>query len=304
MKKKLLLYLCILIFGAAGVYLTFIVGDTNKYDSQTKAYRIDPNEKYNGDSTLYYPIYYFKVGEKDYECRSKSGSSFSPKKSKNTVYYDSKNPEKCITQYEKSSSKIGGIILLVVTVLIIVLTIKKPTSNTQQYERAPKLDKRTQHEIEENAEKIAEIADKIQLIIKRVALAGIIGVLLVFIIIDTLIVKQTIKAKDYIETTAILENKLDSEESDVFDDYIYTFKDKSGNDQKITISIPKDRNPENELKIKYDENNPQEYYEEGGTYNKSDIIWYVVKIIAMILLIVLFFNKKLLRKISITTRRN
>ena len=166
------------------------------------------------------------------------------------------------------------------------------------------MDKRTQHEIEENAEKIAEIADKIQLIIKRVALAGIIGVLLVFIIIDTIIVKQTIKAKDYIETTAILENKLDSEESDVFDDYIYTFKDKSGNDQKITISIPKDRNPENELKIKYDENNPQEYYEEGGTYNKSDIIWYVVKIIVMILLIVLFFNKKLLRKISITTRKN
>lgn len=304
MKKKLLLYLCILIFGAAGVYLTFIVGDTNKYDSQTKAYRIDPNETYNGDSTLYYPIYYFKVGENDYECRSKSGSSISPKESKNTVYYDSKNPEKCITQYEKSSSKIGGIILLVVTVLIIVLTIKKPTSNTQQYERAPKLDKRTQHEIEENAEKIAEIANKIQLIIKRVVLAGIIGVLLVFIIIDTIIVKQTIKAKDYIETTAILENKLDSEESDVFDDYIYTFKDKSGNDQKITISVPKDRNPEDELKIKYDENNPQEYYEEGGTYNKSDIIWYVVKIIAMILLIVLFFNKKLLRKISITTRRN
>ena len=58
------------------------------------------------------------------------------------------------------------------------------------------------------------------------------------------------------------------------------------------------------LPIKYNENNPQDYYEEGAIMDKSEIIWYMVKIILMILLITLFFNKKLLCKINISSRRH
>ena len=39
-KAKILVYISILLFGTIGVYLTFIYGNSNKYDSKTNAYRI------------------------------------------------------------------------------------------------------------------------------------------------------------------------------------------------------------------------------------------------------------------------
>ena len=119
-KKELLVYLCIAIFGFLGLYFTFVTGDVNKYDRQTKAYRIDPNSSYDNDNnTIYNPTYYFKVNGKNYQCKSKYGSSFTPDDDKNMVYYDSSNPEKCTTEYEKSNGKIAGIICLIVTAIII-----------------------------------------------------------------------------------------------------------------------------------------------------------------------------------------
>ena len=44
------------------------------------------------------------------------------------------------------------------------------------------------------------------------------------------------------------------------------------------------------IKIMYDENNPQEFYQEGNTLSKSGIIWYFVKILLLIGVIVLFFS--------------
>lgn len=62
------------------------------------------------------------------------------------------------------------------------------------------------------------------------------------------------------------------------------------------ISVGKDNQPEDKIKIKYDENNPNEFYEEGSTFNTSGMIGYVIKIIILIVLIIIFFNTKLLRK--------
>ena len=112
-KNKIIIYLCTLIFGAVSIYLLFVAGNTNKYDSQTKAYKIDPNEYYDSeDKIIYNPIYYFEVDGNNYECEAKGTSSY-PKKNKNTVYYDSSNPTKCKTEYEKSTSKFAGIICLI-----------------------------------------------------------------------------------------------------------------------------------------------------------------------------------------------
>jgi len=147
------------------------------------------------------------------------------------------------------------------------------------------------------------IIGKIQLIYKRVILGIIIFILLILTLFDTAIIKQTIISKDYIETTATLSEKKDNEESDIFDNYTYAFTDKQGRQQEIIVSVSKNNTPQDELKLKYDENNPQEYYEEGATMDKSGIIWYIVKIIAMILLILLFFNKRLLNKIYISTKK-
>ena len=305
-KSKIGLYLCIAIFGVLGVYLTFFASNTSKYDGKAKAYRIEPNESYDSDGgVIYRPTYYFKIRGREYVCKSSGGSSSYPNMNKNIVFYDSKNPEKCVTEYSASNSKVGGIICLIATALMaFFFIIKKPTNNTEtygeNYYQEPAISPETQQKIEENAAKSIEVVDKIQLVIKRVIIGFIIFVLLILILIDTLLYKQTQKAKDYIDTTAKLVGKKEVSESDIFDDYTYTFVDKQGKEQEITIGVSKGEEPSEEINIKYDEKNPQEFYEDGATLDKTDMTWYIVKIVAVVLLIFLFFNKKLLSKIGIS----
>ena len=308
MKKNIIIiYICIAVFGGLGVYFTSFARNINDYDSQAKAYRIDPNENYDSDNgTTYKPIYYFKVNGKEYECRTKIGSSFYPSESKNTVYYDSTNPTKCKTEYEKSTGNVVGIICLIVTAIIVYFfLIKKPSNTPEEFNQIQERDIEGQQQFEqENAEKIVGIIGKAQLIYKRVIIGIIITILLFFILFETVIVKQTIESKNYPETTAMFVERKTDEESTVFDDCIYRFTDKNGKQQEIIISISKNETPQQEIKIKYNENNPQDYYEEGATMDKSGIIWYIVKIVALILLIFLFFNKKILSKMNISTSKN
>lgn len=305
-KSKVIVYLCAIVFGVLGVYLTFFAGNTDKYDSQTSAYKIEPNESYDSeDGTIYRPIYYFKVDGRDYECKTNSGSSSYPNEKKNTVYYDSTDPSKCITEYEKSTSKFGGIVCLIATAVIVYFfIIKKPSNVSEGFNQFEGNNMPEGYQInEEDAEKVLGVIEKIQLIIKRVILGIIILVLLVFTLIDTAIFKQTIKARNYIETTATYVGQKNDDDDGPFKDYIYIFKDKVGNEHEIIISDTEEPISNNEIKIKYNENNPQEYYEEGATFDKSGIIWYIVKVVALILLIIVFFNKKILNKIGMSFGR-
>lgn len=302
-KNNLLIYLCVALFGIAGIYLTFISSNINKYDSQTTAYRIYSNEVIDTDGTLYYPIYYFEVNGKEYECEAKSGSNYRPKESKNKVYYDSDNPEKCQTEYEKHTNKFVGIICLIISVLVAVLALKKPSKKINESNQTEEFDIKTQFQDEETAQKINMFFEKAQIMYKKIVLVIIIIVLLVLILFDTAIVKQTIKAKDYIETTATYVDKK-NEEGTIFDDYIYTFKDKQGNQQEIVLSTSKDEIVKDEIKIKYNENNPQDYYGEGSTLDKLGVIWYIVKIIALIISIILLFNENILNKINLSIKKS
>lgn len=305
-KNNVILYLCIAIFGVLGIYLTFIGGNIDKYDSKVEAYKIYQNESYDSDDgTIYYPIYYFKVNGKDYECKAKVGSSSYPNEKKNMVYYDSANPEKCKTEYEKSTNKVAGIVCLVVTVLMVYFfIIKKPSDNVNEFNQMAADDMEGQFQIDqEDVEKVVNVVEKVQLIYKRVIIGIIIVILSVFILIDTFIVKQTIVSSGYPEVIATYVDKKNDDESDIFDDCIYTFEDIHGRRQEIIVSISKETEPEEEIKIKYNENNPQDYYVEGSIMNRNEFIWYVVKVIVMVLLIILFFNKNLLNKINISTKK-
>ena len=259
-KNNILVYVCIAIFGILGVYFTFFASNTSKYDSKVEAYRISPNESYDSDgNSVYYPTYYFEVDGKEYECKTTNGSSKYPNEKNNMVYYDSTNPEKCTTDYAKSTSKLAGIICLIATAIIVYFFVIHKPSNTEEINREVKeINPEVQRQIEEKAEKAIEIAGKIQLIYKRVVIGIIIAILLFLILIDTAIVKQTIKAKDYIDTTATFVEKKDTSDSNNFDDCVYTFKDKEGNDQEIIVSVSKDEEPESVIKIKYNKKNPQE----------------------------------------------
>ena len=298
-KNKIPLYSCIAIFGIVGIYLTFIAGNMNKYDSETRAYKIDYNESYDIDyGTTYYPIYYFKVNGKNYECKSKTSNSTIPKESKNKVYYDSTNPKKCKTEYEKSTNRTCGIICLIVTAIIIILAIKKPSTNENNI-------KQTNNNPTSTIDKEkAEVAlEKFLLIYKRIILGIVIFILFVINLFFIPILRQTIISKDFIKTTAVLVNKKEDTKDNIFDDYIYTFKDKQGNEQEIIISFSKNEIPEDTVNLKYNKNNPKEFYNENEIMNKSELIWYIVRIVVMILLIILFFNKKLLSKIHISVKK-
>ncbi len=304
-KNNILLYFCIAIFGILGIYLTFIAGNTDKYDSQTKAYRIYPNESYGSDdSTTYQPIYYFKVNGRDYECKAIVGSSSYPSEDKNTVYYDSSNPTRCKTEYEKSTSNFAGIVCLIATAIMVYFFIlKKPSTSGEEYHQMQEVDMKRQYQFEqEKAKEIIGIVGRVQLIYKRVILGIIIAILLFLTLIDTVIFKQTIISWNYVEATATYVDKKTDSSSELYDDYVYVFVDKNGSQQEVIKSLPKDGSitPKLEIKVKYNENNSQDYYEEGSTLDKSGMIWYIVKIVALILLLILFCNKKLLNKISIS----
>ena len=302
-KKSFILYLCIAIFGILGVYMTFFAGNISKFDSQTKAYRIEPNEDDSGDSITYTPTYYFSVDGQEYECRTKAGSSSYPKESKNTVYYDSKNLENCKTEYEKRASRVGGIICLVATaIMVYFFIIKKPSSyeepDLNEYES---MDPEREQEMSEQAEKAMAIINKVQLIYKRIILGIVIIILLVVVLIDTALFKQTLKAKNFIETTATYVDRTTPEDGSDFDDCTYVFTDKQGNTHEVVISLYKGSSAKDEIMVKYNEKDPEDYYEEDALLSKKRMTWYIVKIVAIILLIALFFNKELLNKLNLST---
>ena len=304
-KNNILIYLCILLFAGIGIYLSFFAGNTKKFDRRTEAFKIEPNERYDSDDgTMYQPVYYFQVKGKEYECESKSSSSSYPNKKKNKVYYDSKNPTKCLTEYDKSSSAFGGIICLIAAGVMLFLIIKKPGQNSNNpNQNNEEIKEMQQNYTEEDRQKVVDAIGKISLIYKRVIIGIAILVLVAISLFDTLLLKQTIVSKDYPEATAEYVSTKDEQESDVFKECIYTFTDKNGKQQEIIISISKDEQPENEVKIKYNEKDPQDYYQEESTLDKSEIIWYIVKIVAIILLTILFFNKKLLSKVNISASK-
>ena len=85
------------------------------------------------------------------------------------------------------------------------------------------------------------------------------------------------------------------------DEKTQLFTDKEGNEQSVIISVSQDSSPKEEIKVKYNENNPKDYYEETAILDKNGIIWFGAKIVIIIILVIIFFNKKLLSMINITS---
>lgn len=67
--------------------------------------------------TTYSPTYYYRVNGQKYRCRSSSSSSTRPSTKNDKVYYNSKNPKSCMTEYSKSDN----LILIVFTIISVGL---------------------------------------------------------------------------------------------------------------------------------------------------------------------------------------
>jgi hypothetical protein len=59
----------------------------------------------DGDE-MYTPVYHYNVNDESYECKSGVSSSNRPTIKKGKVYYDSKNPSRCMTDYSIKANKI------------------------------------------------------------------------------------------------------------------------------------------------------------------------------------------------------
>lgn len=90
----------------------------SKLDAQVNANNIEWIEEYDDDGVTYKPIYYYEIEGVEYKCSSSVSSS--SKNTKGIVYFNTKNPNECLTDYEKNNSKWLLLILLFPVIFITI----------------------------------------------------------------------------------------------------------------------------------------------------------------------------------------
>ena len=294
------LYLIISVFAIFGIYSIFFSDKASNYDSKTQAYHVEYEEWTDSDhDTSYKPTFYFKANGKEYQCKVDYYGAY-PSKGNGIIYYQSYDPTKCATEYEIGDNKIDGILsLLFSAVFFIVFTyVKRKNSDSEQEINIENLE--ATEEQKKFIVKMGNIMDKIENISIlhniRVLIIIPLFILGIFIYIDSLTIRTTIITKDFVETTATYVETKEKFSNDPENEYVYTFEDKYGNNHEIVV-IQKNENPETKIKVKYNENNPENYFTEDSLMNNKMIFWFIIKILATISLIILLFDKKILNKI-------
>lgn len=121
-----------LIFFVVGVFFFIIMGgiiisnyiSLGKLDSETISKSVEIKSHVDDEGkTMYSPIYYYRVNGVEYSCGSNVSSNINPGTQNKTVYYDSKNPSNCMTEYSKSVSNIFLPFMLIPIICIAVAVI-------------------------------------------------------------------------------------------------------------------------------------------------------------------------------------
>lgn len=119
------------------IMLGVLIGNVTKLkslDASTMSTSIDINQYISDEgSDMYSPIYHYKVDGKEYTCSSNSSSSVRPSESNSLVYYDSKDPSRCMTEYSKSGNALLLVFLIIPLICIAVgaINIKKVNKRVQ-----------------------------------------------------------------------------------------------------------------------------------------------------------------------------
>ena len=120
----------IIFFVVIAAILVFNKKKQNSLDSSTMSTRIEVSEHIDDEgTTMYSPIYYFDVRGQEFKCTSNSSSSIRPKTESQMVYYDSKNPTKCMTAYSVKGNKILLLVLIIPTILILIAVLNYVKTN-------------------------------------------------------------------------------------------------------------------------------------------------------------------------------
>lgn len=150
------------IFFAAGWFFLILMGsflvtsyiELNSLDSKVTSTKVEVNSHLNDEgSRMYSPIYHYNVNGIEYSCVSNSSSSINPSTKNRTVYYDSANPEKCLTEYSKTSNNIFLVFMLLPILFIVIgainiQKINKRIKAIKELNRKGKLVKNLQYRLE------------------------------------------------------------------------------------------------------------------------------------------------------------
>ncbi len=100
----------ILILGGIVGYSIF---KRNSLDSVVLSTHVDIKESEDDDGdTMYSPVYYYTVNGVDYSCGSSSYSGRNPGYENKNVYYDSKDPSRCMSEYSESNITLLSLIMI------------------------------------------------------------------------------------------------------------------------------------------------------------------------------------------------
>ena len=121
--KFLLMFLFVGVF-FLGILLAILIMNIINYkslDSEIMPNHVEINTYEDSDGgTMYSPTYYYNIRGKEYKCSSQGSSSIMPSTKNRKVYFDSKNPSRCMTDYSRGSNKWILLFLLLPIVFISV----------------------------------------------------------------------------------------------------------------------------------------------------------------------------------------
>lgn len=110
-KKGIKFFLMFLLVGIffLGILLAILIMNIINYkslDSEIVPNHVEINTYKDSDGdTMYSPTYYYNIRGKEYKCSSQGGSSIMPSTKNRKVYFDSKNPTRCMTDYSRGNNK-------------------------------------------------------------------------------------------------------------------------------------------------------------------------------------------------------
>jgi len=150
------------LFIIVGIFIFSII-KFNSLDSSVLSTSVEVQSHINDEgSVMYSPVYYYEVDSQNYSCASSASSSVKSSTQNNTVYYDSKDPSNCMTEYSRSGNFIILLFLIipVIFILIAVINIRKINKRIKaimQLNQKGKLIKNLPYRLEDTAMSVNNI---------------------------------------------------------------------------------------------------------------------------------------------------
>lgn len=122
-KKNFILPIIFIVVGLIFLVIIGMFGSNfknknNKLDAQINADNIEWVEDRDDDGITYKPVYYYEIDGVEYTCSSNISSN--SRSAKGIVYFNTNNPSECLTDYEKSNSKLFLVVMILPVVFIII----------------------------------------------------------------------------------------------------------------------------------------------------------------------------------------